>query len=190
MIDLGVIFFFLVFLFGAVGYLRGWQREVLAMAGLVASLAALSQFIFLVSSMAGFADSRDQFWVQAIFHSLIAFFSYQMVGNIADRLVRGRLGDRLRSGLESRITGLLFGMFNGYLYIGALWGFLEYVPVGPGYQRLLDGQEYPFSAALIARPFFDTFAYNVAAWLPQHFSATVWLVGFFVVFFIVIVALI
>ncbi|MCA9992001.1 MAG: CvpA family protein [Ardenticatenaceae bacterium] len=205
MINIGIMYVFLIAIFAVVGYLRGWQREVIAMAGLVASVAALNQFAFTIARMLGMvvpagtvgaeldAARVQQFWLQFGFHCMMAFFSYQMISRLADALTRGRLGDRLRSGLESRITGFVFGILNGYLFVGALWGFLEYVLVEPtGYERLspLDAP-YPFAVTIISRPVMETFTSDfLALWLPMHFSAMFWLVTFFIVFFIVIVALI
>lgn len=202
MVSILVVFFMMVILFGVVGYLRGWQREIIAMAGLIASIALLSQFGYEVASfIGGFrtpdptaidpnAPFRQQFWIQAAVLSLIAFFSYQ-VARLAQQVGSGRLGERLRSGLESRVTGLLFGLINGYLYIGSLWGFLEYRLMPEGYTRLMPLTEpYPFSPEFVTRPLPDTFASALAGYLPMTASPTFWLVVFFAVFFIVIVALI
>jgi uncharacterized membrane protein required for colicin V production len=202
MLDLAIAYFFLIGIFGVIGYLRGWQREVVAMAGLVASMAALSQFAYLFLNALHLVpppgpvtpevlnQRATQFWLQAMFHTMIAFFSYQLVGRLADIMTRGRFGERLRSGLEARITGMLFGLLNGYLYIGALWGFLEYLVSSTGYQRLPPGEPYPFGGHIISRPVAESMAYAVAGWLPQHFSPTTWLIAFFIVFFIVLIALI
>jgi hypothetical protein len=172
------------------------------MAGLVASMAALSQFAYLFLNALHLVpppgpvtpevlnQRATQFWLQAMFHTMIAFFSYQLVGRLADIMTRGRFGERLRSGLEARITGMLFGLLNGYLYIGALWGFLEYLVSSTGYQRLPPGEPYPFGGHIISRPVAESMAYAVAGWLPQHFSPTTWLIAFFIVFFIVLIALI
>lgn len=203
MLSLAVAYIFLLGIFGVVGFLRGWQREVIAGAGLVASIAALAQFGYLLVEL--FTDIppqgtlpqdnpqpfRTMFWVQFVFHTSIAFFSYQMVSRLADLATRGRFGERLRSGLESKIVGILFGLLNGYLYIGALWGFLEYAmnPGTTGYYRLGDVAQYAFSSEVITRPVFDSFSWVVAGYLPPLFSATFWIVAFFIVFFIVIIAL-
>jgi uncharacterized membrane protein required for colicin V production len=203
MLDLAVVYFFLLALFAVVGFLRGWQREVIAAAGLVASIAALSQFghvvVELLTDIPAVGTDpvsnpepfRRMFWVQFGFHSFIAFVSYQMVSRLADLALRGRLGERLRTGLESKIIGTLFGLLNGYLYIGALWGFLEYAlnQGTSGYWRLNEGFQYAFTD-VITRPVIDSLAWNVAGTLPQIFSPTAWLVGFFIVFFFVIIALI
>jgi hypothetical protein len=83
------------------------------------------------------------------------------------------------------------GAINGYLFIGALWGFLEYVITPAGYVQLPPGQPYPFEPSVIIRPDFASTAMTVAEWLPMGmWSPAIWLVLFFVAFFIVIIALI
>lgn len=204
MVSLHFVFWFMVIFFTLIGYLRGWQREVIALSGLVASIAALSQFGDSITGLIGgltgtiqpdpadpLAFQRQQFWVQAIFHSVIAFFSYQVVARLADQATGGRLGERLRSGLERRIVGAMIGAINGYLAIGGIWGFLEYQITGAGYVQLPPGQPYPFDPSVIVRPDTAATASALASSLPMGlFSPNVWLILFFISFFIVIVALI
>jgi uncharacterized membrane protein required for colicin V production len=194
------MFWFLVVFFALIGYMRGWQREVIALSGLIASLAALAQFgdsiTRLVGALTGAAQDpatfpRQQFWIQAIFHSVIAFFSYQVVARLADQATGGRLGERLRSGLERRFLGAIIGAVNGYLLIGSLWGFLEYQVTDTGYTQLPPGVPYPFDTSIIIRPAAEASAAALAEYLPMGlFSPTMWLILFFLSFFIVIVALI
>jgi hypothetical protein len=122
---------------------------------------------------------------------MIAFFSYQVVARLADQAMGGRLGERLRTGLEKRIVGALIGTINGYLLIGSLWGFLEYQITSLGYVQLPPGEPYPFDPSVIVRPVADASAAALANMLPMGmFSPTVWLLLFFVSFFVVIIALI
>lgn len=201
MISLQFVFLFMIIFFALIGYLRGWQREVIALSGLIASLAALITFgdtiTRLIGAVAGvdpgdpYAVRRQQFWIQAIFHSIIAFFSYQVVARLADQATGGRLGERLRGDLEKRILGALIGAVNGYLLIGSLWGFLEYQIIGNGYARLAPGEPYPFDPSVIVRPIADASAAAIADILPMGvFNPTIWLLLFFLSFFIVIIALI
>lgn len=204
MVSLHFVFWFMVFFFGLIGYMRGWQREVIAFSGLVGSIAALSQWGFLLASLIGnltgavqqnpadpFAFQRMQFWVQAIFHSVIAFFSYQFVARLADQVTGGRLGERLRTGLERRIIGWMVGIVNGYMIMGGLWGFLEYQITPAGYQQLQPGVPYPFDISVIARPDMASAAAEVASYLPMGLlGPNVWLMLFFVSFFFIIIALI
>lgn len=204
MISISLFFWFMVVFFALIGYLRGWQREVIALSGLVASIAALSQFgddlTRLVGAFVTVGDTtidpqsalmRQRFWIQALFHALVAFFSYQVVARIANQATGGRLSERIRANLEKQILGAFIGALNGYLFIGGLWGFLEYRLTQGGYAQLGPNEMYPFGADLITRPIADAAAATLATFLPQGvFSPTVWLILFFVSFFIVIVALI
>ena len=203
MVSISIIFWGLVMLFGVVGMLRGWRKEVIAMAGLIASLAALSQFGFTIVSginsvlgnspdptVEAVAAAKRSFWIQAIFHLLIAFFSYQVVTSVAGQRFGGRLGDRVRAGLENHIVGLLFGVLNGYLLFGGLWSFLEYRLAQTGYTQLFLGELYPFAPEVISRPTVGS-AVSFMPYLPLGLvPPNVWLVLFFLVFFIVIAALI
>lgn len=204
MISISLFFWFMVAFFALIGYLRGWQREVIAFSGLVASIALLSQFgddlARLVGAFVAVGDTeidpqrailRQRFWIQALFHALVAFFSYQVVARIANQATGGRLSERLRANLEKQVLGALIGALNGYLFIGGLWGFLEYRLTDGGYMQLGPNEMYPFGADLIARPLGDAAAATLAAFLPQGiFSPTIWLILFFVSFFFVLVALI
>jgi uncharacterized membrane protein required for colicin V production len=204
MVSLQIMFWAFVLFFTVVGYLRGWQREVLALTGLVASLAALSQFgyemVTALSTILGgtdplelvdyFALRRQQFWVQAIFHSSIAFFSYQVVARLANQALGGRLGERVRANLERKIVGAMIGALNGYLFVGGLWGFLEHELTQTGYVRLPEGVPYAFSTDVVARPIGEASAF-IVNYLPVGIiSPTWWLIIFFLAFFVVIIALI
>jgi len=203
MINLFVLFLLMVALFALVGYLRGWQKEVITLSGLIAVIALLQIFGYNIVSLFGAVPEegmtpeqlegarRSQVFIQTGIFVIIAFFSYQIVARFLDAASRGRIGDRLRSGLERRVLGMMFGTINGYLTIGGLWSFLEYVPTPEGYEQIPVGAGYPFDPNLIVRPLIDTAAFTFTQYLPLGlFSPTLWLLLFFVAFFIVIIALI
>lgn len=204
MISLQIFFWLMVIFFAVVGYMRGWQREVIALTGIVASIATLHQFAFRLTALAGaamptdpavvvdvLAIRREQFWVQVIFHALITFFSYQIVGRLADQFLAGRLGERLRTGLEKRIIGMIIGAINGYLFIGGLWSFLEYQITQAGYAQLALTDPYPFDPSVIIRPAIGSSAMTLAGFLPMGvFSQDLWLVIFIASFIVLIVAII
>jgi uncharacterized membrane protein required for colicin V production len=201
-ISLQFIFFFMVIFFAMIGYMRGWQREVISLTGLIGALAMLAQFGDSLTGLVGsltsgpnlvdpFAVRRQQFWIQTIFMFIVAFFSYQVVARLADTAMGGRFGERLRGGLEKRVLGALFGAVNGYLLIGSIWGFLEYQITTAGYVRLPLGEPYPFDPSVVVRPIAEASAAALADMLPLGvISPTVWLVLFFVSFFFIIAALI
>ena len=204
MVSLHFVFWFMVIFFALIGYMRGWQREVIALSGLVASLAALVQFGDTITRLIGgltgtvqinpadpLAFQRQQFWIQTIFHATIAFFSYQVVARLAEQRAGGGLAERLRGGLERRIVGAMIGAVNGYLTIGSIWGFLEYQITNLGYVQLQPGQSYPFDPSVIVRPVASSAASALASMLPMGlFSPNVWLILLFVSFFVVLIAVI
>ena len=203
MINLLLLFIILVGFFAMVGYLRGWQREVITMFGLVGGVAMLQRFAYEILDLLGMiADPgataeelldarRSQVFVQVVIFSLIAFFSYQIVGALAVRVSGGKLSERIRASMERRIIGLFFGAINGYLIVGAFWSFLEYVPVPEGYSHLTPGVPYPFDPQVVVRPLADTAALAFTQYLPLGIlSPNLWLIIFFLMFFFVIVALI
>ena len=164
MISLGTVFWIMVSFFTFVGFLRGWTKEVIAMAGLVLSLFALNQFGPLLIGLLGSVGEitpgelmpveRRQFYLLAAVHIFITFFSYQGP-TLAGSRFRDRLG--VRDNFRDKILGGLFGALNGYLIVGTLWSFLEYRVVAPAqWERLAAGISYPFAEAVIRRPPIDS----------------------------------
>jgi uncharacterized membrane protein required for colicin V production len=165
MISLGTVFWLMVAFFALIGTLRGWTKEIIATSGLILSLFALNQFgFFLVSLLGAAADvtanpvdimavRRQQFYILATVHLVIAFFSYQ-----GPALAGRRLGDRLRvrDSLQDKVLGALVGALNGYLIVGTLWTFLEFQVGVEGYVRLPVGETYPFDTISLVRPMIDS----------------------------------
>ncbi len=150
MISLFWLFWIMIGVFALVGTLRGWSKEVIAMAGLILSLFSIKQFGWTLVRLLGGQNEvitdamRQQFVLLATIHLVIAFFSYQGVV-----LVRNRLSGRER--LQERLLGMLVGGVNGYFLVGALWSFLEYQVTAEGFIRLPQGIAYAFDPN-IARP--------------------------------------
>ncbi len=118
--------------FGSViGFLRGWNREVIALAGVMLGAFFLFQFDSVLRGTILLRFSRDQvFFIQAGIFLLIVFFAYQ------NRSFTGE-GRESENRLQSEILGALVGAVNGYLIGGTLWYFL-------------DVNEYPFSPLVLA----------------------------------------
>jgi hypothetical protein len=122
-------------IFGAIiGYQRGWNREVISMAGIVLGWFALFQFDSLIRGTLLATMSFDQvFLVQILLFGAVTFFAYQT------RIFtpEGRAGENRRERTQSGILGALVGFFNGYLIWGTFWYFL-------------DINEYPLAPYVIA----------------------------------------
>jgi uncharacterized membrane protein required for colicin V production len=143
MISLFWLFWIMIALFALVGTLRGWSKEVIAMAGLILSLFTIRTFGWPIVRLLGGQNDvltdamRQQFIVLAVIHLVIGFFSYQGV-----ILVRNRLSGRER--LQERLLGMGVGAVNGYFLVGALWSFLEFQVTADGFIRLPQGIAYAF----------------------------------------------
>ena len=171
MITLDAWFWIMIIIFGVIGMLRGWTKEIITSAGMVLSLFTLHWFgEILVGPFAGGAGTvperiKTQFNVCAVIHLLFAFFSYQGP-TLVRQVSGGRFGERARGALEESLLGFVVGAVNGYLMFGALWSFLEYDVVSkiPFAAQYVEDFAYPFS--MLTRPAVDTAAFKMIASLP------------------------
>jgi hypothetical protein len=112
------------------GFLRGWNREVIATAGILLGSFALFQFDALIRGTLLLSFPREQaFFIQVAIFFIIVYFAYQ------NRLFEPDRRDE--QSIQSSILGGMVGFANGYLIGGALWYFL-------------DINEYPFSPFVVA----------------------------------------
>ncbi len=119
MIQLVGIMVMMAIFFAIIGYLRGWNKELISMAGIILGLFALFQFDSLLRGtlLAGVAQ-REVFLVQCTIFIVIVFFAYQ-----TRALGRGRPDGR--DNLQEGILGGIVGFINGYLIWGSIWYFLD-----------------------------------------------------------------
>ena len=158
MINANVVFWLFTALFALVGWMRGWQREIIATASLVLAIFALNfanqggRLVNFVqpaqpgqtSILRGNSDNItegdrvkiERFMIQAIPFFLIAFFGY-LGPAVTRQISAGRFPDRARIGIQEGIVGGLIGGFNGYLIMSTLAFF--------AYQQglLLDNAAFP-----------------------------------------------
>ncbi len=122
MVSLSFIFFILVLIFGTIGAMRGWAKEILVSFGVILAMFILSvlQNLPPIRDTVAIQGSDSKFWLQTIVIILLAFFAYQ-TPNLPKfggaRFARERLADLL--------LGFLMGVINGYLVIGTLWYYLD-----------------------------------------------------------------
>lgn len=132
MIQLSAMLVTMAIFFAVIGFLRGWNRELIATAGIILGLFALFQFDSLIRGVLLAGVARDQvFIVQSAIFIIIVFFAYQTRGLGAGDNREGR------DNLQESILGALVGFVNGYLIWGSLWYFM-------------DINEYPLAPSIIA----------------------------------------
>ncbi|RJQ43398.1 MAG: hypothetical protein C4545_02910 [Anaerolineaceae bacterium] len=123
MISLGVLFWIFIILFGLIGAIRGWTKEILVTFSAVMGIFAitiLEAYVPFVQTYLASNPVTSKVWLRIIIFTVLVFFGYQ-TPNIPrfagdERLARGRLQDIL--------LGLIIGGVNGYLIYGSLWFFL------------------------------------------------------------------
>ena len=119
MISLNFAFWLLVILFGLIGMMRGWAKELLVSFSVILALAfnsLLQRYIPLVKSLP--ADGTAIFWIRIIILIVLVFFGYQTVGlpRFASKANREKLQDSL--------LGFVLGALNGFLIFGTVWFYL------------------------------------------------------------------
>lgn len=142
MMQLNLLFFVLVVVFALVGYVRGWNKEVISTAGIILALFAIYNFDDVLRSIVNadplpgqpitqqiIANRQSLFYLQSALFGIIVFFAYQTRAIIGEEVRRAAPRDRRdRDGndeFQNRIMGFLFGLLNGYLIWGSLWYFMD-----------------------------------------------------------------
>ena len=122
MIQLSTFMIMMMGLFAIIGFLRGWTKELIAMAGLVLALFTIKQFEALLIDPLTQGEQGSKFYLQAFILLSMAFFAYQTP---PETLARGEVSSSNREGFQDGILGALVGAFNGYLLIGSLWWYMD-----------------------------------------------------------------
>lgn len=131
MIQLSAILVMMSIFFAIIGFLRGWNRELISTAGIILGLFALFQFDSLLRGVLLAGVAQDQvFFVQTTIFIVIVFFAYQT-------RALGRARPEGRDNLQESVLGGIVGFLNGYLIWGSIWYFM-------------DINQYPFSPLVVA----------------------------------------
>ena len=116
MMSIVYVFWMYVILFGVIGAMRGWAKELLVAFSVVLSLAlnhVIRKYIPLAANMP--ETDSNLFWTRTIILLVLVYFGYQTVISIphlASRAARERLQDTL--------FGAFLGGINGYLISGSV----------------------------------------------------------------------
>ncbi|RPJ27115.1 MAG: CvpA family protein [Chloroflexi bacterium] len=116
MMSVVYLFWMFVIIFGLIGWMRGWAKELLVSFSVILALAlnhVLRRYIPLAQGLP--ETDISLFWVRTIILLVLVYFGYQTVISIphlASRAVRERLQDTL--------FGAILGAINGYLVAGTV----------------------------------------------------------------------
>ena len=140
MVPLNTVFWGLVILFGLIGALRGWAKEIM-----VSSSVLLAMFIQQIAGQYILGPenpylpillkasetappgtySETQFYICSALMLVLTFFGY-----IGPALATRVGANMARERLQEAVLGFFMGLINGYLIFGMLWFYLAKV----GYQ--------------------------------------------------------
>ena len=189
MVPLHTVFGALLVLFGLIGGLRGWAKELIVAFSVFLALFVqhvLLTFLQPLSKVFCNLAPDSQFYTRTVIFILITVFGYAsptIVSKIGARVARERLQDIL--------LGFFIGLLNGFLIVGTVVAFLDMSYYGvPEEQRVMiqkvdeDGQpvsqygcpvmiaesyhEGASGTGGITPPKPDTTSYNLLAFLPPR----------------------
>lgn len=109
------IFWMYVFLFGIIGAMRGWAKELMVIFSVVTALAVnllLEKYIPLVRDID--KASTSVFWIRTIILIALVYFGFQTVN------ISRFSGKAARERLQDSLFGAVLGGVNGYLVAGSV----------------------------------------------------------------------
>lgn len=122
MVSLTVLFGLCIVLFGIIGAMRGWAKELLVTSAIVLGLfinAILETYVEPYRTSLSLQSTSTQFLIRSGLICLLAFFGYQTTHI---RVLQEKMA---REKLEEILLGLVLGLLNGYLLAGSVWGYLH-----------------------------------------------------------------
>jgi len=153
MMSLVYIFWMYVILFGLIGMLRGWAKELLVAFSVIVALTlnhVLRKYVPVVSQLP--AESTSLFWVLSSVLIALVFFGYQTVA-----LIPHLQSKATRERLQDSLFGVIVGAINGYLIAGTILFYLVQTQYAV----------FP-NVVLPPSPETDAALQNLMAYLPPH----------------------
>jgi hypothetical protein len=160
MITINFFFWTFVVMFGAIGAIRGWAKELLVSFSIILALFVMQVALTHIGIVKRVWDTwggQTQFYFASIVVIMFALFGYHTPNN---RHAKRKVP---REWLQDMMLGGVLGAGNGYLLVGTVWYFLHEA-------------NYPFPDYIITPPIAGTpagdFALKIIEFLPP-----VWLLG-------------
>ncbi len=152
MMSIVIVFWMYTLVFGVIGMMRGWAKELLVAFSVIIALALnllLKSYIPIVRDLPD--NSTSLFWIRTLVVIALVYFGYQtvaLVPHLAAKATRERLQDAL--------FGFILGAFNGYLVVGTILFYL-------------DQAQYPYPNVVSAPTgLLATTIQNMMVYMPPH----------------------
>jgi uncharacterized membrane protein required for colicin V production len=121
MVSLNFVFWMYVILFGVIGGMRGWAKEILVTFSVILALTfttLLANYVPFIRDVLQKDSQALYFWLRTIILGVLVFFGYQ-TPNLA------RFAPKVnREKLQDVILGVVIGALNGYLIAGTIWFYM------------------------------------------------------------------
>ena len=122
MVSIFFFFWFMVILFGVIGAMRGWAKEILVSFSVIIALFIVTLLENYVPFFRVFQENPDAgnvkyiFWIRTALVGVLAFFGYQ-----TPTLQRFVASDKFnRERLQDSLLGFVLGSLNGFLIVGTI----------------------------------------------------------------------
>ncbi len=122
LINLVSVFYLMIIIFGIIGAMRGWAKEILATFSVILAMfviSVLENLVPFIKEALSASSPAIHFWVRATILVCLSFFGYQ--SPTMPQFANKTKGERI----QDRLLGLILGMVNGYLIAGAFWFYLD-----------------------------------------------------------------
>jgi uncharacterized membrane protein required for colicin V production len=121
MVSLSFVFWMYVILFGIIGGMRGWAKELLVTFSVILALSfstLLEHYVPFVRDVLQKDNVPLYFWLRTGILFLLVFFGYQTphLARFAAKMTREKFQDIL--------LGAFLGAINGYLIAGTIWFYM------------------------------------------------------------------
>jgi len=123
MMPLNTFFWLVVLMFGLIGALRGWVRELLVTLAIISAYFLRWLILNIIPFVREYLRARsptEQFFIFSVLFIVMALFGY--AGPAISPYLAGKAR---REKIQDLILGFIIGAVNGYLLAGTIWGFLD-----------------------------------------------------------------
>lgn len=123
MMALTSVFWLLLIIFGVIGGMRGWAKEILVLFSMVLALfidVIITKYVKGFDAALAAQGPVAQFAVRSLFIIMLAFFGYE-----TPALSSALQGKGKRERLQDVLLGVVIGLLNGYLLVGTLWFYMH-----------------------------------------------------------------
>ncbi len=124
MIPLTTFFWMVVLMFGLIGALRGWVRELLVTLAIIAAYFLRWLALNIIPFVKEYLHSRstvEQFYIFSVLFIVLSIFGY--AGPVVSPYLAGKAR---REKIQDMLLGFVIGAVNGYLLVGTIWGFMHF----------------------------------------------------------------